>query len=186
MCGSGTLLIEGGLIAARKAPAMGMDFAIERWPSLRDSAREILRDLRAEAKAQERTVPCPIVGTDRDDESVVAAKKNAGQAGLGTAIQVEVGDAISPRPFENLPPGLIVTNPPYGDRLTGGGQKGMKTFYFQLGDSIGKMPGWRLAILSGNPAFESAFHHRPSGKRELWNGPIQCELLTYPPPTTEA
>jgi len=37
-----------------------------------------------------------------------------------------------------------------------------------------------MAILCGNPAFESAFHHRPSEVRELWNGPIECRLMIYP------
>ncbi|HSP77283.1 MAG TPA: RNA methyltransferase, partial [Myxococcaceae bacterium] len=70
----------------------------------------------------------------------------------------------------------------YGDRLGSGGQKGMKSFYFKLGESLRATPGWRLYVLSGNPAFESAFHARPRQKRELWNGPIPCTLLGYPPP----
>ena len=55
----------------------------------------------------------------------------------------------------------------------------MKTFYFQIGENFRRLKGWRMAILAGNVAFESAFHLRPSGKHELWNGPIACELLTY-------
>ena len=77
-----------------------------------------------------------------------------------------------------------MTNPPYGDRLKAGGQKGMKTFYFKLGDTFGALPGWRMAILSGNEAFESAFHRKPSGSKRLWNGPIECELLQYPARST--
>ncbi len=57
----------------------------------------------------------------------------------------------------------------------------MKTFYFQLGESLRHLDGWRMLILAGNPAFESAFHRRPIGKRKLWNGPIACELLSYAP-----
>ena len=40
--------------------------------------------------------------------------------------------------------------------------------------------GWRLAVLAGNPGFESAFHAKPSGRLTLWNGPIECQLLLYP------
>jgi putative N6-adenine-specific DNA methylase len=84
-----------------------------------------------------------------------------------------------------LPPqasGLLLTNPPYGDRLGTGGQKGMKAFYFQLGERFDALGHFRAAILAGNPAFESAFHHKPSERRELWNGAIPCALLSYPTP----
>ena len=57
----------------------------------------------------------------------------------------------------------------------------MKTFYFQLGERLGGLAGFRMAILSGNPAFEAAFHHRPLRRRPLWNGPIECTLLEYAP-----
>ncbi len=55
----------------------------------------------------------------------------------------------------------------------------MKTFYFHLGERLGALSGFRMAILSGNPAFEAAFHHRPLRRRPLWNGPIECTLLEY-------
>ena len=50
----------------------------------------------------------------------------------------------------------------------------------KLGESFRRLHGWRMAILAGNEAFESAFHMRPAGRRALWNGPIACVLLTYP------
>ena len=88
-------------------------------------------------------------------------------------------DATAPGPAPVEGPGLIVSNPPYGDRLTAGGQKGMKTFYFKLGERLGALKEWRKAILVGNEAFESAFHARPTASRWLWNGPIRCQLLSY-------
>jgi putative N6-adenine-specific DNA methylase len=62
----------------------------------------------------------------------------------------------------------------------------MKTFYFQLGESFRRLDGWRMVILSGNPAFESAFHRRPTARRALWNGPIECQLLSYGPARGES
>ena len=100
-------------------------------------------------------------------------------AGLTDDVRIVQGDATKPLPIALSPPGLLVTNPPYGDRLKAGGQQGMKTFYFQLGESFRRLEGWRMAILAGNEAFESAFHRRPSGRHELWNGPIKCALLRY-------
>ena len=180
MCGSGTFLTEAGLLAVRRAPGVHRAFGIERWPTLGDEARSILDRLRAEARANERRAPFPIRGFDRNPEAVEAARANVRAARLEREIVVAEADATRPLPLEGLDHGLLVTNPPYGDRLGQGGQKGMKTFYFHLGERLGTLPGFRLAILSGNPAFEAAFHRRPARRRPLWNGPIECTLLEYP------
>ncbi|WP_223642834.1 class I SAM-dependent RNA methyltransferase [Corallococcus sp. EGB] len=181
MCGSGTLVIEGGLIARKRAPGIGRSFAVERWPHLGARAKELLADLRADARRNERKVEVPILGFDKSDEALEAADRNVKAARLGEEIKLAEGDATK------LPPlpeggGLVLTNPPYGDRLGSGGQKGMKTFYFKLGDSLRALPGWRVWVLSGNPAFESAFHARPIARRDVWNGPIPCTLLGYRAP----
>lgn len=179
MCGSGTILLEAGLIARRRAPALFRRLAVERWPRLGPAAHAELERLRDEAQAQERDLPFPIMGYDKDPEAVEAARRNVKAAGLEAFIRVRDGDATSP--FE-LPagPGLLATNPPYGERLGSGGQKGMKTFYFKLGERLGQVEGYRMEILIGNPAFESAFHRRPSRSRRVFNGPIECTLYGYP------
>jgi 23S rRNA (guanine2445-N2)-methyltransferase / 23S rRNA (guanine2069-N7)-methyltransferase len=186
MCGSGTLLIEAAWMAARRAPSLGRAFAVERWPELGPAARPLLADLRAEAHAAQRPVAGPMWGFDRDPDALGAARSNLRAAGLTGAVQLAEGDATHPLPLPAGAHGLLVTNPPYGDRLASGGQKGMKSFYFQLGERFGALGGFRAAILSGNPAFESAFHHRPTERRELWNGPIPCTLLGYPAPGTRS
>lgn len=180
MCGSGTLAIEAAMIAARRAPGLKRRLSIERWPELGREATAVLQELREEAQSQQRKPPHPIVGSDRDPEALDAARRNAVAAKVSGAIRFLEADAtaLGPAPVEG--PGLIVTNPPYGDRLTAGGQKGMKTFYFKLGERLGALPGWRKEILIGNEAFESAFHARPKSARSLWNGPIRCQLLSYP------
>jgi len=179
MCGSGTLLLEAALIASRRAPALYRKLAVERWPKLGKAAHEELERLRAEAHSLERPPPAPIVGYDKDPEAVEAARKNARAANYDRFIKVEEGDATFP--FEVPPgPGLLVTNPPYGERLESGGQKGMKSFYFKLGERLGQLQGYRMEILIGNSAFESAFHHRPTRSRPAWNGPIPCTLYGYP------
>lgn len=187
MCGSGTLLIEGGFIARRRAPGIGRSFAVERWPHLGARAKELLEDMRADARRHERKVLVPLRGFDKDPEALEAARRNVKAARLSEEIQIAEGDATKPL---LLPEGggLLITNPPYGERIGSGGQKGMKSFYFKLGENIRALDGWRVFILSGNPAFESAFHARPSIRRDVWNGPIACTLLGYrfgtPAPTT--
>jgi putative N6-adenine-specific DNA methylase len=178
MCGSGTLLIEGGLIARRRAPGLNRSFAVERWPHLGAQARELLEDMRADARRNERKVHVALRGFDKDPEALEAARRNVQAARLLEEIQLAEGDATKPLP---LPEGggLLITNPPYGERIGTGGQKGMKAFYFKLGENLRAAEGWRVFVLSGNPAFESAFHARPLSRRDVWNGPIPCTLLSY-------
>jgi putative N6-adenine-specific DNA methylase len=178
MCGSGTLLIEAGLIARRRAPGIARDFAVERWPHMGERAKELLADLRADARRNERKVTVPLLGCDKDPEALEAAQRNVQAARLGEEIRLAEGDATKPLPVPEGG-GLLITNPPYGERIGTGGQKGMKSFYFKLGENLRRLNGWRVVVLSGNPAFESAFAARPLGKRDLWNGPIPCTLLTY-------
>jgi 23S rRNA (guanine2445-N2)-methyltransferase / 23S rRNA (guanine2069-N7)-methyltransferase len=176
---AGTLLWEAALMATRSPPSLSRHLAIENWPQVGPQARELLADLRADAQRGRRTAPAPIGGMDKDEEAVRAARRNASAARVDKLVSLRVGDAMAP--FE-LPAatGLLVSNPPYGARLSPGHQKGMKSFYFKLGQQLSAAPGWRLALLAGNPAFESAFHRRPNQARHLWNGPIECTLFQYP------
>jgi len=179
MCGSGTLVIEAALIARNRAPGLHRSYGIERWPAVGEKARKVLAELKQQARAGERKVTVPLVARDRDEEALEAVHRNVRAARLSDEIRIEVHDVLEPAP----PPaeaGLLVTNPPYGDRLEGGrGQKGMKSFYFKLGEALRPLTSWRMSVLSGNPAFESAFHRRPAARRTLWNGPIECTLLSY-------
>lgn len=178
MCGSGTLAIEAGLIAAHRAPGVDRHFALEDWPAFSARARPLLEDIRKEARAAQRTPPFPLIARDRDPDALAAARKNLARAGLKSVVIVEEADVLRAEPPQG-PVGLLVSNPPYGERLTGGGQKGMKSFFFALSEALERWPHWRLALLAGNPAFESAFHRRPSSRVDLWNGPIECRLLQY-------
>ncbi len=180
MCGSGTLAIEAGLIATRRAPGLRRQFAMSRWPEFRAMAQPLLDEARKEAQAMVRPAPAPLFARDYDEEALHAAKRNVTAAGLGAIVRLEEADALTAGP-PDCTPGLLATNPPYGDRLAEGGQKGMKSFFFALGKTLGAWDGWRLGILNGNTAFESAFHQKPQRRVRLWNGPIECRLLVYGP-----
>ncbi len=181
MCGSGTIVIEAGYIATNRPPGLKRHFAVERWPSLGEKASALLTEIKAEATANLRPAAHPILARDRDEEALEAVKRNVIAAGLTAEVRVEQADAVHDEPPTDITPGLICTNPPYGDRLSAGGQKGMKTFYFQLGEGMNRWAGWRMAFLSGNSAFESAFHHRPIKRTPMFNGPIECTLTEYGP-----
>jgi 23S rRNA (guanine2445-N2)-methyltransferase len=177
MCGSGTFLVEAAMIARRRAPNAHRPLAVERWPFLQEKAAEALAELRADAVRGEREPLQPILGLDRDPRAVEAARANLRAAKVARDVRLARGDATA-LPDLGVAHGLVVSNPPYGERLRGG-QQAMKTFYYGLGESFARLAGWRLALLAGNPAFESAFHRRPSRRLRLWNGPIECTLLQY-------
>ncbi|MFT3838787.1 MAG: THUMP domain-containing protein [Myxococcaceae bacterium] len=179
MCGSGTLVLEAAMIAMRRPPGLNHSFAVERWPAWEEMADKQLGELRAEAKANERVPPFILLGRDREPEAIAACKANAKAGRFGQVVHFEEADAMTAPPPSGAP-GLIVSNPPYGDRLTAGGQKGMKTFYFKLSEALSQWHGWRMSFLCGNPAFESAFHKKPTARRKLFNGPLECQQYSYP------
>jgi putative N6-adenine-specific DNA methylase len=177
MCGSGTLAIEAALIAKNRAPGLNRAFGVERWPSFGPADRKLLGDLRVKAREAERPELPRIVGSDRDPEAIVAARANVHFAKVPVELFEKDAREIDPL----VPPGFVVTNPPYGERLDGGGRKQLKTFFWQLGQRWRTFEHHRIAVLAGGPEFESAFGLRPLHRRRLYNGPIECELLAYEP-----
>ncbi len=178
MCGSGTLVIEAGHISTRRAPGLKRSFGVERWPMFAEQAKHTLAEVKREASAMLVPALYPIFARDKDADALAAVKRNVTAAGLGTTVRIEEADVLHAPPPPG-PKGLLVTNPPYGERLGSGGQKGMKSFFFKLSDALGTWGGWRMAVLAGNPAFESAFHRKPTKRLPFWNGPIECRLLQY-------
>jgi putative N6-adenine-specific DNA methylase len=182
VCGSGTLAIEAALLALQKAPNAQRRLACESWPQVRAHDGPLLVRLRAELDERTRAAQAagipPILASDRDAEAVAATEANVRAAGLGAGVRVFQADARKVEPIS--PPGQLVLNVPYGDRLEAGGRKQLKSFYHALGAGLRGLSGHRAAILSASEDFESAFGVRPGGRpRELWNGPLRCGLWLY-------
>jgi len=175
MCGSGTIAIEAALIALRRAPNLRRPLACERWPRTKEDRRTIAR-LREELSAREIRDGIPaILASDRDPEAVAAAAANARAASV--PMRVFESDARAMEPLR--PPGHVVANVPYGERLSAGSRKQLKSFYHSLGDALGALPQHHLALLSANEDFESAFGLRPRSRATLWNGPLRCTLYRF-------
>jgi len=179
VCGSGTLAIEAALLASARAPGLGRKFACERWPRTQAEDSRLLLALRAELTERARAVRevPPIFASDRDAAAVAATRENARAAGVAGLIQVAEADARQIQPME--PAGQLLLNVPYGERLEAGGRKQLKSFYHSLGQAIVKLRGHRAALLSSSEDFESSFGLRPRSRREIWNGPLRCELFEY-------
>ena len=182
VCGSGTIAIEAALIALAQAPGMRRRLACESWPRVSADDAPVLASLRAEleerARASRAQGIAPIFASDRDEEAVAATLANVRAAGLDGLVTVSLADARATAPL--APPGQLILNVPYGDRLEVGGHKQLKSFYHSLGATLRKLEGHRAAILSASEDFESAFGVRPQGPpHELWNGPLRCGLWLY-------
>lgn len=175
VCGSGTLAIEAALFASRRAPNLDRRLACESWPRTRVEDGAVLSRLREELAAAVVAPPVIFAG-DRDADAVEATRANAKAAGV--QLRIAQADVRELPPME--PPGQLLLNVPYGERLEAGGRKPLKTFYHQLGASLRSLARHRAAILSGSDDFESAFGVRPRGpRRVLWNGPLRCTLYRY-------
>lgn len=149
LCGSGTIAIEGALIARRIAPGIARGFAFERWPS-HDAG--LLRDLRSEAAgaALPRSAQ-PILASDRDAGAIEAALANAARAGVADDVRFDRAALSAIEPPSG--PGLVATNPPYGVRI--GDRLRLRDLYAQLGNVLRrKCAGWELAMLSPHPDLE--------------------------------
>jgi putative N6-adenine-specific DNA methylase len=179
VCGSGTLAIEAALFAAARAANERRVLACEKWPRTAAEDAPTLRRLRAEFRdrAARRAVEGlpPVLASDRDPEAVAASKANARAAEV--EVQAFTADARELKPLS--PPGQLLLNVPYGERLTAGGKKQLKTFYHQLGSAMRQLRGHRAAVLSASEDFESAFGIRPRDKHVLWNGPLRSTLRLY-------
>lgn len=149
-CGSGTIAIEAALRARNIAPGLQRRFAFMDWP---DFQRDVWEALRVEANAAARKDSPPILASDRDAGAIDAAAANAERAGVGDAID------FSCRAFSTVEPpagpGWIVTNPPYGKRISEG--QDLRNLYAKLGQVLrSKCPGWRFGVLCGE---REAFRH---------------------------
>ena len=171
-CGSGTLPIEAALIAKNRAPGLKRTFAAEDWSCIDG---RVWRQAREEASAKEFNGNYRIYASDIDPNAVEMAKKNAALAGVSELIQFEVADATQfSRKTES---GVIVTNPPYGERIME--KREAETLYSSFGKAYFASENWKLYLLSSHTEFERTFGRNADKKRKLYNGMIKCDLYMY-------
>jgi putative N6-adenine-specific DNA methylase len=176
LCGSATFLIEAAWLARDRAPGLGRSFAFEHWRDTDLAAwRRVYDD--AEARAQRgagRRVQ--LAGNDRHPGAIALAQQAMGAADVADTIALhhgEVRDYIPP-----FRPALIVTNPPYGDRLQA--DESLSETWFDLGRFLHQQArGAQAFVLCGNPELTRHLGLRSSSKHPVRNGPIECRWLRY-------
>ncbi|MHB8622210.1 MAG: bifunctional 23S rRNA (guanine(2069)-N(7))-methyltransferase RlmK/23S rRNA (guanine(2445)-N(2))-methyltransferase RlmL [Sulfuricaulis sp.] len=178
MCGSGTLLIEGAMIAGDIAPGLARNhFGFLRWKKHDDALwSELLEQAHQRREAGITRLPL-IHGYDHDPRAVQAARDNIKRARLGNLIAVEQRELAECVP-ETAACGLVVANPPYGARL--GESSDLPALYAELGNQFKRcFSGWRGAVFTGNPELGKSMGLRASKMHTFWNGAIECRLLYF-------
>ena len=179
MCGSGTLSIEAALIASDSAPGLGRAYwGFIGWKLHDESAWEtLIQEAAHRRQAGMERLP-DIRGYDRDPKAVRVAIASAERAGLHGKVHFEKKELSDCRPLSQEGPGLLVANPPYGERLDV--ESGLPALYAQLGHILtSRFAGWRAGIFTGNPELGKRFGLRAKRMHTLYNGRIECKLLHF-------
>jgi putative N6-adenine-specific DNA methylase len=195
-CGSGTIAIEAAQIACRIAPGLQRHFAFERLLPFERIAWAALHE---QARAAQRAPVAPVHGSDVAFRMVDFAQRNAERAGVAHAVQLRGGDALQRMPPCERP-GVILMNPPYGDRIAVAGVAGVSSrgamqrgpareqaqvgdggdFFLQLAAHWKKhYPGWTAWVLTPDAKLPSRMRLKESRRVPMWNGPIECRLLRF-------
>lgn len=172
MCGSGTLLIEAALIARNINPGIfRKHFAFEKWE---DFDADLLTNIYND-DSEEKKASCKIYGGDINPEAVMIAKKNIKAAGVDDLIELKCADFAEWEAMKE--PGVMVTNPPYGERIK---PSNIEMLYSSIGTTLKtKFSGWHAWILGYKDEHFAQIGLRPSVKFPILNGNLECSLREY-------
>ncbi len=182
MCGSATLLLEGAMMAADIAPGlMRQRFGFEKLASHNHSQwQAMLSDARARAERGRAAQLPEIRGYDADPKVIRRAQENIARCGLEKVVRVSVKPLaeLKKPTHKPLPLGLLVCNPPYGERL--GEKASLNYLYRQLGETmLAEFPDWEAALFTSDLDLGRATGLRSHKRYTLFNGPIETYLLLF-------
>jgi len=172
MCGSGTLLIEAAMIALNIAPGVfRKEFAFERWPDF-DSD---LFDAISSDDSAERTFDFKCYGSDISPEAIGKAMKNVRNTSLSRYIELKI---LPFQQYAEAPkPGILITNPPYGERIS---VNDLFDLYSMIGERLKHVfSGYNAWIISNKDECFEKIGLRPKQRMKLMNGDLECEYRCY-------
>ena len=173
MCGSGTILIEGALMALNIAPGLKRHFTAERW---RQAPEEIWQAEREAAFALQKTdVDFHAYGSDTDPAALAVARENARRAGVEEYITFEQKDVKDFAPVTEK--ATVIVNPPYGERLLD--IKEAQEICRTLGKRFTPAKGRSYYVITADEDFEKSFGRKADKRRKLYNGMIKCQVYMY-------
>lgn len=173
MCGSGTILIEAALIAANMPPQpASRRFGFQNWS---DYDHALWEDVKSRALDNVRPIKVPILGYDKAFKAVKISHQNILAARLSGKIEIErkAFEKMDPPP----PPGLLIMNPPYDERLP---VEDVQAFYRSIGDRLKQAyTGYEAWIISSNLPAMKSIGLRASRRLTLYNGPLECKFMKF-------
>ena len=180
MCGSGTFLVEAAEMALNIAPGLSgnrlREFALTKLKTFDRALWDAEVD---EARAMQKPAPAtplPIYGSDKYGYAITDARENLNANLLLDCVhlkQVNILEVSAPAPN-----GVLVTNPPYGERL--GEVDDLASLYPKLGDVLKqKFAGWRAYFFTGDPQLAKLVRLSASKRTPLFNGKLECRLFEY-------
>jgi putative N6-adenine-specific DNA methylase len=181
MCGSGTFLIEAAHMSLGDAPGLSREpgeFGFER---LANFDAELWRSLCRQAAENRVTAPSclPLWGADLSADAVARTRQNLDYAGIGDLIEVRQGDILDLATPAAAQAGLLIANPPYGERL--GEVQELAAFYPRLGDALKRhYAGWDCWFFSADTALPKLIGLAVKRRIPLFNGPLECRLYQFP------
>jgi putative N6-adenine-specific DNA methylase len=170
-CGSGTIPIEAALIAKNHPPGLYRDFAFENWPEFNQS---YWQNMRREYIQNFVDVTTRIQGSDRNIGSIENARKNAEKAGVNRFIEWKNQSISDVKPYGQ--PGWIITNPPYGLRISS--NKDIRNLYAQFGNVLRqKFQGWNVIFLCNSVNLANQTKLKPKSLLSFSNGGINVQAF---------
>lgn len=173
MCGSGTILIEAGLIAGSIPPGkFRQSFGFGKW---KDFDSELFEKVRYDADSRVLPSGIRISGSDISLQAVNLARANIEKAGLSESISVEVIDFKEIKP--DVPPEFLIMNPPYGLRIK---SEEIDKLYNMIGSTLKhNFPGCKAWVITSEREFLKNIGLKPKVKHTLFNGALECVLAGY-------
>lgn len=178
MCGSGTFLLEAAQMSLGDAPGLSRDAGGFGFQRLKHFDAALWKRLRFEAADNRISVgSLPIWGSDISADAVSRARQNLAHAGYEDLIQLGQADLLQVSP--PAPEGVMVTNPPYGERLSDDDY--LAQFYPKLGSVLKqRFAGWTCCFLTADERLPKGLGLKPKRKTPLFNGNLECRLYTFP------
>ncbi len=177
LCGTGTLVVEAALMATGRAPGLGRDYygflgwlghVPALWARLQEEAR---------SQAGRGDAP-PMFASDHDPEMVALARRSAEAAGIGECVEFAVRELSNNVPADGVMPGLVIANPPYGERL--GDDTSAARVHAELGRVLrAGFRGWHAAVLSGDKGLTRRLGAESAARHAVFNGALPCTLTCW-------
>ncbi len=180
LCGSGTLVLEALQIAANIAPGLQRkEFGFQRWLKHDAAAWEKLTQDAAQKRERGLAQTLPqMIGYDTSLDAIDLAKHTAEQLGLEHYVSFQHQEVAQLHNITHCKHGLLLTNPPYGERLNPG--EDVAPLYQTLATQARtNFEGWHLGIFTGTPEACARIGIRPKKKYRFFNGTLPCQLLQY-------